>query len=238
MSSPYGLELTRSCENCRLRSEGFFCQFSKRVLQVFDSIKYITAYPGGAVLFVEEEPPRGVFVLCQGRVKLSMSSSEGKTVTLRTAQPGEVLGLHAVVSGKPYEATAETLGPCQVNFVRREDFLQFLREHPEASIHAARELSSSYRSACEQIRSLALTHSASGKLAKFLLDSSGNEHEKQQGIRVRLTMTHEEIGQIIGMTRETVTRTLGEFKNKHFVVQNGSLLRIQNRAALEHFVAA
>src|SRR5204863_328744 len=84
----------------------------------------------------------------QGRVKLSMSSSEGKTVTLRTAQPGEVLGLHAVVSGKPYEATAETLGPCQVNFVRREDFLQFLREHPEASIHAARELSSSYQSAC------------------------------------------------------------------------------------------
>jgi CRP/FNR family cyclic AMP-dependent transcriptional regulator len=238
MSLPYGLELTRSCENCRLRSEGFFCQFSKRVLQVFDSIKYITAYPGGAVLFVEEEPPRAVFVLCQGRVKLSMSSSEGKTVTLRTAQPGEVLGLHAVVSGKPYEVTAETLGPCQVNFVRREDFLQFLREHPEASIHAARELSSSYQSACEQIRSLALTHSASGKLAKFLLNSSGNEHEKQQGIRVRLTMTHEEIGQIIGMTRETVTRTLGEFKNKHFVVQNGSLLRIQNRAALEHFVAA
>ena len=111
MSSPYALELTRSCENCRLRSEGFFCQFSKRVLQVFDSIKYITAYPGGAVLFVEEEPPRGVFVLCQGRVKLSMSSSEGKMVTLRTAKPGDVLGLHAVVSGKPYEATAETLGP-------------------------------------------------------------------------------------------------------------------------------
>jgi CRP/FNR family transcriptional regulator, cyclic AMP receptor protein len=238
MSLPYGLELTRSCENCRLRSEGFFCQFSKRVLQVFDSIKYITAYPGGAVLFVEEEPPRGVFVLCQGRVKLSMSSSEGKMVTLRTAKPGDVLGLHAVVSGEAYEATAVTLGPCQVNFVRREDFLQFLREHPEASIHAARELSSSYQSACEQIRSLALTHSASGKLAKFLLNSSGNEHEKQQGIRVRLTMTHEEIGQIIGMTRETVTRTLGEFKNKHFVVQNGSLLRIQNRAALEHFVAA
>jgi len=167
-----------------------------------------------------------------------MSSSEGKMVTLRTAKPGDVLGLHAVVSGKPYEATAETLGPCQVNFVRRDDFLQFLQENPEASIHAARELSSSYQSACEQIRSLALTHSASGKLAKFLLDSSGNEHEKQQGIRVRLTMTHEEIGQIIGMTRETVTRTLGEFKNKHFVVQNRSLLRIQNRAALEHFVAA
>jgi CRP/FNR family transcriptional regulator, cyclic AMP receptor protein len=236
MHSPYGLELTRSCETCSLRSsEGFFCNFSQAALKAFDSVNYRTAYPQGAVLFVEQEAPRGVFVLCKGRVKLSMTSSEGKAMILRIVQPGEILGLHATVSGQPYQATAETLEPCQLNFVRREDFLQFLRQHAEASIRAAQQLSANYQTACEQIRSLGLTHSAAQKLAKFLLESSGKGTETKQGFRVRLTMTHEEIGQLIGTSRETVTRTLGEFKTKHLVSQNGSVLVIQNRTALESF---
>lgn len=237
MNSPYGLELGRSCEDCPVRSEGFFCQLSNCALKAFDSIRYTTAYPERAVLFVEQEAPRGVFMLCKGRVKLTMTSSEGKAVILRIAKPGEVLGLHAVVSAQPYQASAETLEPCRVNFVRREDFVRFLREHADASIHAAEQLSATYQTACEQIRSLGLTHSASGKLAKFLLESSNAGQETKQGIRLRLTMTHEEIGQIIGTSRETVTRTLGELKNKHLVTQNGSVLLIPNKAALQAFAA-
>jgi CRP/FNR family transcriptional regulator, cyclic AMP receptor protein len=238
MHSPYGLELSRSCEDCPLRSEGFFCQLSKCALKAVDSIKYTTAYPERAVLFVEQEAPRGVFLLCKGRVKLSMTSSEGKALILRIVKPGQVLGLDAVVSGQPYQASAETLEPSQVNFVRREDFLQFLRQHAEASVHAAQQLSASYQTACEQIRSLSLTHSASVKVARFLLESSASGQETKQGIRVRLTLTHEEIGQIIGTSRETVTRTLGEFKNKRLVAINGSVLLIPNKAALESFAAA
>jgi len=237
MRSPYGLELTGSCENCALKSEGFFCNLPKQTLKAFDAIKFTSGYPKGAVLFVEQEEPRGVFVICKGRVKLTMTSSEGKTVILRIAKPGEVLGLHAVVSGQPYQASAETLESCQVNFVRQNDFLAFLRQHAEASIVAAQQLSGSYQAACEQIRSLGLTHSASEKLARFLLESSAKGQETRQGIRVRLTMTHEEIGQVIGTSRETVTRTLSEFKQKQLVALNGSMLVIQNKAALESFVS-
>ena len=235
MHSPYGLELNKSCEDCALRSEGFFCQLSKSSLKVLDIIRYTTAYPAGALLFVEQESPRGVFLICKGRVKLSMTSSEGKALTLRIAKPGEALGLHAVVSGQLCQATAETLEPCQVNFLRREDFLQLLRQHAEASLSAAQQLSASYQTACQQIRSLGLTHSAGEKLARFLLESSEKSPDTKERLRLRLTMTHEEIGRIIGATRETVTRTLGEFKKKHLVVQNGSVLFIQNKAALEEF---
>src|SRR6266542_2781270 len=80
MNSPYGLKLSRSCENCLVRSNGFFCQLSNCALKAFDSIRYTTAYPERAVLFVEQETPRGVFMLCKGRVKLTMTSSEGKAV--------------------------------------------------------------------------------------------------------------------------------------------------------------
>ncbi len=238
MRSPYGLELVENCRNCTQRSDGFFCSLSPATLKAFDEIKHTTTYPEGAVLFVEGQLPRGIYMLCKGRVKLSMTSSDGKALILRIAVPGDVLGMNATISSKPYKATAEALEPCQINFVRREDFLRFLREHGEASIRSAQQLSNSYDAACEQIRSLGLSHSAPQKLARLLLGWAAKGQETKQGVRVRLTLTHEEIGQVIGTSRETVTRTLGEFKSKQLATLQGSTLVIQNKAALEHFVNA
>ena len=118
----------------KLRAEKIFCNLPNAALQALESIKYTTAYPKGAVLFVEGQAPRGVFILCRGRVKLSICSSDGKTLILKIAGPGELLGLSACVTDKPYEATVETLSPCQVNFIRREDFLQLLHEDAEACL--------------------------------------------------------------------------------------------------------
>lgn len=233
MRSPYGLELVDSCGDCKLRSEGFFCSLAPVALKALGAIKYTTAYPAGAVLFVEGEAPRGVFMLCKGRVKLSITSSEGKTIILRIAHPGELLGLNSVVSGNRYQATAESLEPCQVNFIRREDFLRLLRQHGDASVHAAEQLSASYHTACDQIRALGLSQSAPQKLGRFLLDWSAKGQTTPQGIRVKLTLTHEEIGQIIGSSRETVTRTLSELRSNDMVSLHGSTLVIHNKPALE-----
>ncbi|HEY6270367.1 MAG TPA: Crp/Fnr family transcriptional regulator [Terriglobales bacterium] len=232
MAAPYGLEVSRSCEECALKKQGFFCNLPQPALKTLDAIRLTNRYPEGAILFVEQEAPRGVFVLCKGRIKLSMTSSEGKTVILRILQPGEVLGLHAVVSGRPYQATATTLEPCQVNFVRREDFLRFLSQQSAAMLHVAEQLSNSYEDACEQVRSLGLAHSVSEKLARFLLQSSAGGEQTTQGIRVRMTMTHEEIGQAIGSARETVTRTFAEFKKNHVIAVHGSVICIPDRTTL------
>jgi CRP/FNR family transcriptional regulator, cyclic AMP receptor protein len=238
MLSPYGLQLTESCQDCHLKSEGFFCKLSTKALKAFEAVKFSTAYPEGAVLFVEGQPPRGVFMLCRGRVKMSITSSDGKALILRIVGPGEVLGLNAAVSGQAYEMTVETLEPCQVNFIKREDFLRFLSEHSEASIRAALQLSGNYHAACEQIRALGLSQSAPEKLARFLLDWSGKGQPSAQGIRVKLALTHEEIAQTIGSSRETVTRTLGDFKSKQLAYLKGATLVIQNKPVLERFVTA
>src|ERR1700675_591452 len=116
MHSPYGLEVSDSCVNCKIRSEGYFCDFDSELVSKFEALKYATVFPKGAVLFVEGQSPRGVFMLCTGRVKLTTSSSEGKVLITRIAEGGELLGLGATVSGKPYMVTAETLNPCQINF--------------------------------------------------------------------------------------------------------------------------
>ena len=236
MRGPYGFEMSENCQTCRLRKSGFFCQLSPKAVKDFDSIKSSSAYPAGATLFMEKQDSRGVFILCEGEVKLTISSSEGKTLILRIAKAGEILGLMATLSGKTYEVTAETLHPCQIAFVRRDDFLRFVAQHPEASPNMVNQLSSNYSMACQQLRTVGLSASAPEKLARLLLDWSSEAEETKSGTRVNMPLTHEEIAEFIGSTRETVTRTLSDFRNRHLVTLKGSTLVISNRAELENFV--
>jgi CRP/FNR family cyclic AMP-dependent transcriptional regulator len=231
--SPYGLDLIESCLTCKMRAERIFCDLPTSALEAFEKIKYTTAYPIGAILFVEGQAPRGIFVLCKGRVKISMGASDGKTLILKIVEPGEVLGISATVSGKPYELTAETMDPCQVNFVKREDFLRFLKDHADACFKVAEQLSEKYNNACHELRSLGLSHSAGQKLAKLLLEwSSKNGEAAKQEPRLKLSLTHEEIAQMIGASRETVTRLFADLRKRQIVQTKGSTLVIRNMAAL------
>ena len=184
---------------------------------------------------MEKQDARGVFVLCEGEVKLSISSSEGRTLIMRVAKVGEILGLMAALSGSPYEVNAETLHPCHVAFVRREDFLRFIGKHPEAFQGVLGQMSSQYQGACEQLRTVGLSASAQEKLARLLLTWSAGIQQTKDGTRIKLPLTHEEMAEFIGTTRETVTRTLSDFKVRHLVSIQGSTLMIPNRAALESF---
>ena len=235
MKGPYGLELNDGCKSCKLKGSSFFCELPPSSLKELDLIKSTATYPKGAMLFVERQESRGVYVLCQGEVKLSLSSPEGKTLIMRIARAGELLGLMAAMSGQPYEVTAETIYPCQVAFVRREDFLRFIAKHPEASRNVVKQMSSQYRAACEQLRTVGLSASAQEKLARLLLTWSEGIQQTREGTRLKLPLTHEEIAEFIGTTRETVTRTFSELKLRHLVSIQGSTLMIPNRAALESF---
>jgi CRP/FNR family transcriptional regulator, cyclic AMP receptor protein len=212
---------------------GFLSGFSPSVLTAFESIKMTATYPAGAVLFVEGEETHGAFVLSAGRVKLSIGSANGKVIILRIARPGEILGLHAVVSGTGFQATAQTIEPCQLAFVRRKDFLRFLRDYPQASLEAARQLSASYQEACEQLRSIGLCDSAKERVARFVLEWAESGEMREEGVRATLTLTHEEIGQLIGTSRETITRALGEFRSKDWIAMKGATLLVKNIGALQ-----
>ncbi len=222
-----------------MRADQIFCDLPDAAVQSFEQIKYATAYPKGAILFVEGQTPRGIFVLCKGRVKLSICSTDGKTLILKIAEAGVVLGLSASVSGKTYELTAETIDPCQVNFVKRDDFMRFLKEHADACLRVAEQLSEKYNAACREIRSLGLSHSAAEKLAKLLLEwSTKNGEGTKQEPRIKLALTHEEIAQMIGTSRETVTRLFAEMKKRQIVQSKGSTLVIRNKTALKALATA
>jgi CRP/FNR family transcriptional regulator, cyclic AMP receptor protein len=236
MRTPYGLEIIENCLSCPHREERLFCNLPEQTVKALSAITSSASYPKGATLFVEGQPARGVFILCSGRVKLSTSSADGKTLILRISEPGEVLGLPATVTGTCYELTADVVEPAQANFIARNDFLGFLKDNGEAALRVAQQLGETYHAAVAEMRTIGLSHSAGEKLARFLLEWAANYPEEKGQIRLKLTLTHEEIAQMIGSSRETVTRLLADFRRKQLLQVMGSTLIIKNKAALESIV--
>lgn len=239
MNTPYGLEIIDSCVTCKLRRNQWFCGVTSDSLRSLSEASHLCTYPDGALLFVEGQVPRGAYVLCSGKAKLSTTSREGKVLILRIAEAGEVLGLSAVITGQPFEITAETTGPCQVNFLERQALIERIEKSGELGLRSAQALSREFQSAYRDIHDLVLARSSAGKLAKLLLSWTPNR-EKAPGvgeIRVRAGLTHEEMAQMIGASRETVTRLLGDLKKKELIRLEGSTLVIRNRNALEALAA-
>ena len=232
MRSPYGLNILDDCVVCPVREEHLFCNLSLPVLRKLNEIKSTAVYPKSAVLFIEGQRPRGVFILCAGKAKLSTSSSEGKTIITKISESGDVLGLNATISDRPYEVTAEMIEPGQANFIPRDALLQFLRDNGEVAVRVAEQLSRNYYTAYEEIRTLGLTSSPAEKFAKLLLSWESGKTNGQ----IRLTLTHEEIAEMIGTTRETVSRLFSDFKKKQLLQIKGSSLTIRNKPALEKMV--
>jgi CRP/FNR family transcriptional regulator len=231
--APYGLQTIENCVVCPHHEDRIFCDLPPAAREGLAAITSAATYPKGATLFVEGQAPRGVFIVCNGRVKLSTSSADGRTLILRISYPGEVLGLPATVTGKPYELNADVIEPTQANFIAKDVFLGFLRQHSEAALRVAEQLGETYHSAIAEMRTIGLSHSASEKLARFLLDLAAEAEGGNGELRLRLTLTHEEIAQMIGASRETVTRLFADFKKKEFLQVKGSILVIKSKAGLE-----
>lgn len=233
MSSPYGLQIADNCEKCPLRKAGHFCCMASDALREFNACSHSSSYPQHAFLTSEGQPARGVFVVCQGRVKLTSMSKDGKSVILRIVQPGEVVGLSAVVSNRSYESTAETLVPTQVRFVASSDILRIVRKYPDAALQVAQSLSRECVSAYNEIRSLALAPTCASKLATLLLSWCVPSTIKNGEPQIYSHFTQEEIAEMIGTSRETVTRLFSQFKKKQMIESRGAGYCVKDMRALE-----
>jgi CRP/FNR family transcriptional regulator, cyclic AMP receptor protein len=236
MRAPYGLNIIDNCMICPVREEHLFCNLSLSAVQRLNEIKSTAVYPKTTMLFIEGQEPRGVFVLCAGKAKLFTSSSDGKTIITKISGAGDVLGLNAAISNRPYEVTAEMTEPGQANFIARDALLQFLREYGEVALRVAEQLSRNYYTAYEEIRTLGLTSSPSEKFAKLLLSWSPKAGSASEPAQMKLTLTHEEIAEMIGTTRETVSRLFADFKKRQLLQLKGSTLIIRNKPALEQML--
>jgi CRP/FNR family transcriptional regulator len=203
------------------------------IVQAFEIVKRIGSYPKGSTIFSEGQQPRGVYVLSQGRGKLVLDASGERKRIIRIVETGEVLGLSAAIADKPHEVSLETITDCRVDFISRKEFLRLLQEQPEICFRVVQLLGRNLHASYEHFRLLDKAPSAAAKLAQFLLNWCEEADKTKNGRRLKLPLTHERIARMIGTSRETVTRTFGEFKNRQIVSLEGSTLLIRKRAELE-----
>jgi CRP/FNR family transcriptional regulator len=225
------------CLNCEHRHLRMFCNLTPEALRDYDGIGIMMNHVRGATLFSEGDTARNVYVLCYGQVKISSTSRDGKTMILKIAAPGDVMGLSAVLANVPYEITAEAIEPCQVKTVRKQEFVDFLSRHGIASMHAAHSLSNEYMTVLHDAKRLALSGSAAGRLARLLLDWGRSATNGRPEVKFTMALTHEEIANMAGTSRETVTRLLNQFRRDRWITIKGTSLTIVEPEMLERLTA-
>jgi len=224
--------LSRSDVRTPVGSEGFFKDLSAEARCDFASLATYFHCPGSTVLISEAQEPSRILFLLEGGVNISMNSSDGRRLLLGVAGAGDTLGLTSAISGESSEIRAQAMYPCSIAALRRRDFLGILSRHPSANQNVARELCADLARIRGRLRIFGLTSSAMARLAHLLLEWCGAGHPTRNGIQIKCALTHREIGECIGASRETVTRALADFKAHDLVRLHGSNLVVTSPEAL------
>ncbi len=224
------------CLDCLQSGKHPFCNLGSTSRAFLESNSISMEYPRGSVLFREGDHGTAIFVLCSGKVKVSATSRDGRTMILRVATSGDVLGMSAAFTGCDYEATAESIEPCRVRVLHLKHLTSMLQQSSDTSMAVARTLAEDYRAAFDEARLIALPASPAGRVARLILDWAA-EAQKSLSPTITMSLTHEEVACMTSTTRETVTRTLGRFRKAKIISTHGVVLTILQRAALERAAA-
>ena len=216
--------------------EGFFQDLPAEARSDFASLATRFRCEGSTVLITEAEEPSSVFFLLDGEVNISMNSSDGRRLLLGVARAGDTLGLTSAISGERSETRAQAIYPCSIASLQRREFLGFLSRHPMASKNVARELCAQLAGARARLRIFGLTSSVMARLAQLLLEWCKDGQQTKSGVQFRCVLTHLEIAESIGASRETVTRALADFKAHDLIKVRGSTVIVTNCSALATYV--
>lgn len=204
-----------------------------RAIPGIDRISRSRIYPRGAVVFREGDTAHGVYVLSSGRAKVSISSADGKKLIIRIAKGGDILGLYAGLTGRTFEATAEMVEGGRVDFISRQDLLNLIGRQNGSNLDLLEVFSRQFSDLVDHTRMIALSESTLEKLARLIMRWAQDFGERtSEGIRVQIMLTQEEIAQIIGASRETVTRLFSALKRDQVIRMKRDVMWIRDGAAL------
>jgi CRP/FNR family transcriptional regulator, cyclic AMP receptor protein len=202
-------------------------------LEHFLDIARDISHPGSSVIFREGDPATGIYLICKGQVKLTAESDDRHKMILKIAKPGDVLGLSAMLNDLPYEVTAETLVPSNFKHVGQQAFLDFIRSSSEAGYATALALAKEHREVFLGARRLALSSSASSRIAHVLIEFLQPESAYGPTPSFNLMLTHAELASLAGTSRETVTRLLNQFERDGIINRNNSIVTVVELSRLE-----
>jgi CRP/FNR family transcriptional regulator, cyclic AMP receptor protein len=223
------------CASCSNRRPGWFCSLGNAVLADLELATSTISLPSQAALFTQGEEAHCLYLICSGYLKLTAGRPQDRQMIVRVAGPGSVLGLYAVLAHGVYEVSVESLTPAQLRPVERERFLNFLRNHKEAQMRAVQCICQEYRFALQDACRISLAETVAGRLGRLLLELAHQigEHLDDGAFRFPLLLTHEEMASMACTTRETVTRTLGQFRKDGWIRIEDSLITLMDPQRLQ-----
>lgn len=225
-----------SCRTCSFRDRSIFSGLDYTHLLELENMQQKLAYPEGVVLFLRGEEPRGVYCVCSGRIKLSTNSPDGRALVLGYVLPGNVLGIRAVLSDKTHDLTARTVEKSQLSFIDKNDFLGFLKRNGNVCLSLAETLSDELSELYEGYSNIALSSSYK-RVASLLLrlcDSYGESSPK--GIIINLKLSQEDMAEMAGMSRRTLSRAIQELKRKGVIECDRLVTIIKDKSTLDNLI--
>ncbi len=186
------------------------------------------SYPKGSVILFEDDPGDSLFIVREGRVKVVLVAEDGREVILGILGVGEHFGELSLIDDQPRSAHVVAMEESTLLVLRREDFRRRVEQNPAVAWALLLELSRRLRRADDKIGSLVLLD-VPGRIARLILDASAEVNSDL----IEKPLTHQTIANVIGASRETVSRAMREFVEAGWISTEKRRIRITDRAALE-----
>lgn len=212
-----------------LKKVPLFACLPEADLNAFAELVRERSYPRGSVILFEDDQGDSLYLLAAGQVKVVLIGEEGREVILSVLREGSFFGEMALLDDQPRSAHVIAMEDANLLVLRREDFQARLRQSPEVAIALLRELSRRLRRADEKIGSLVLLD-VNGRVADLLLRMA----DEEGGQRITRRLTHHVIAQMIGSSRETVSRTMRDFVEQGWIQVARKEIQLLDRPALDH----
>jgi CRP-like cAMP-binding protein len=205
-----------------------FSDLPQETLEKISKIGTNRTYKKDSVILMEEDAGSALFVIVRGKVKIYRTSNDGREVILTYLTDSDFFGEMAILDGMTRSATVIASEDSELFIIQRDDFLNLLKDHPEVSIALLQELTKRLRAADMKIKSLSLKD-AEGKVATVLLQLADDIGVIKQGIvEIEKLPLQQDLANMAGTSRETISRTLHSFAKKGLVELDGSKLKIMN----------
>lgn len=206
-----------ACEICPTRESGIFCDITKDDLREFSRARSFNTYKRKSIIFYEGNPPLGLFCVQKGKVKISKHGSDGQVQIVRLAGPGDILGYRALFAGEPYAATAEVLEDASLCFVDKVSVYALLKKNAALALSILERVCQDLRVSEDAVLDL-VQRPVSERVANMLLNLQETYGTRSpDGIHLDITLTREEMAEMVGTTAETLIRTLSDFKTRGLV---------------------
>ncbi len=225
-----GKPIDPDCQYCNCKPDILFREMPEEDIAAINMRKTCRQFKKGQIIFHEGQHASGLYCINSGKIKLYKTSYEGREQIVRLCKPGEVLGYRAVISDRPYAASASTLEDSVVCQIPREEFFKQIEKNPAVALNLIKSLSQELRTAEDRMMKLA-QKSVRERLAETLIilkETYGLDDDSA----ISISLSREDLANIVGTATETVIRLLADFKKEDLISTKGKKIQLVDEKGL------